>query len=173
MATSAAPAPLDVAVVGVGLGGLYALYRLRQIGLAARGYEAGSGIGGTWFWNRYPGARFDSSRIMTTSTPRPHLSTPRALARLLPIARPVLPRLIAGAGTALVCEEQRPCRIARLEPVSQSHWCPDCRHRQPLALLGRLDGDRLQPVRLLRTHHRPPGQQCCRGRRQAAVTERT
>jgi cyclohexanone monooxygenase len=54
-----AAAPLDVAVVGVGLGGLYALYRLRRLGLVARGYEAGSGIGGTWFWNRYPGARCD------------------------------------------------------------------------------------------------------------------
>ncbi|TDH59902.1 NAD(P)/FAD-dependent oxidoreductase [Dankookia rubra] len=50
---------LDVAVVGVGLGGLYALHRLRGMGMTARGYEAGSGIGGTWFWNRYPGARCD------------------------------------------------------------------------------------------------------------------
>ncbi|MFZ4408878.1 MAG: flavin-containing monooxygenase [Paracraurococcus sp.] len=52
-------APLDVAVVGVGLGGLYALHKLRQLGMTARGYEAGSGIGGTWFWNHYPGARCD------------------------------------------------------------------------------------------------------------------
>lgn len=60
MANSANPAPLlDVAVVGVGLGGLYALHKLRGMGLTARGYEAGSGIGGTWFWNRYPGARCD------------------------------------------------------------------------------------------------------------------
>ena len=60
MASSPTPAaPLDVAVVGVGLGGLYALHKLRGMGLTARGYEAGSGIGGTWFWNRYPGARCD------------------------------------------------------------------------------------------------------------------
>jgi cyclohexanone monooxygenase len=60
MASSAPPAPpLDVAVVGVGLGGLYALHKLRGMGMTARGYEAGSGIGGTWFWNRYPGARCD------------------------------------------------------------------------------------------------------------------
>jgi cyclohexanone monooxygenase len=51
--------PLDVAIVGAGLAGLYALYRLRGAGFAARAYEAGSGIGGTWFWNRYPGARCD------------------------------------------------------------------------------------------------------------------
>jgi cyclohexanone monooxygenase len=50
---------VDVIVVGGGLGGLYALYRLRKLGFRARAYEAGSGIGGTWFWNRYPGARCD------------------------------------------------------------------------------------------------------------------
>src|ERR1700753_107469 len=50
---------LDVAVVGAGLGGLYALYRLRKLGLKARAFEAGSGGGGTWVWNRYPGARCD------------------------------------------------------------------------------------------------------------------
>ena len=50
---------LDVAIVGGGLGGLYALHRLRGLGFAARVYEAGSGVGGTWFWNRYPGARCD------------------------------------------------------------------------------------------------------------------
>ncbi|MDP3159007.1 MAG: NAD(P)/FAD-dependent oxidoreductase [Reyranella sp.] len=50
---------LDVAIVGGGLGGLYAIHRLRGMGLRVRAYEAGSGIGGTWFWNRYPGARCD------------------------------------------------------------------------------------------------------------------
>ncbi len=50
---------LDAVVVGAGLGGLYALYRLRQLGLTAIAFEAGSGVGGTWFWNRYPGARCD------------------------------------------------------------------------------------------------------------------
>jgi len=61
-ATEASAKPsttLDVIVVGAGLGGLYALYRLRQLGLKARAFEAGSGVGGTWFWNRYPGARCD------------------------------------------------------------------------------------------------------------------
>ncbi len=50
---------LDVVVVGAGFGGLYALHRLRGLGLSARVYEAGSGVGGTWYWNRYPGARCD------------------------------------------------------------------------------------------------------------------
>ncbi len=50
---------LDVAIVGAGVGGLYAIHRLRELGLKVRAYEAGSGVGGTWFWNRYPGCRCD------------------------------------------------------------------------------------------------------------------
>ena len=49
----------DVVLVGAGFAGLYALHRLRGLGLSARVFEAGSGVGGTWFWNRYPGARCD------------------------------------------------------------------------------------------------------------------
>ena len=52
---------LDVAIIGAGFAGLYALYRFRDVlGLAARVYETGDGVGGTWYWNRYPGARCDS-----------------------------------------------------------------------------------------------------------------
>lgn len=50
---------LDVAIVGGGLAGLYSIHCLRGMGLKVRAYEAGSGVGGTWFWNRYPGARCD------------------------------------------------------------------------------------------------------------------
>src|SRR6476619_1891615 len=50
---------LDAVIVGAGLAGLYAIHRLRGLGLRVRAYEAGSGVGGTWFWNRYPGARCD------------------------------------------------------------------------------------------------------------------
>jgi cyclohexanone monooxygenase len=50
---------VDAVVVGAGFAGLYMLHRLRGLGLAARVYEAGSGVGGTWYWNRYPGARCD------------------------------------------------------------------------------------------------------------------
>merc|ERR1712107_330163 len=45
--------------VGAGFAGLYALHRLRSLGLKVKVFEAGSDIGGTWFWNRYPGARCD------------------------------------------------------------------------------------------------------------------
>jgi cyclohexanone monooxygenase len=49
----------DAIVVGAGFAGMYQLYRLRQQGLSVRVYEAGSDVGGTWYWNRYPGARCD------------------------------------------------------------------------------------------------------------------
>src|ERR1700756_3805124 len=50
----------DAIVIGAGVSGIYQLYRLRQLGLSVRCFEDGSGVGGTWFWNRYPGCRFDS-----------------------------------------------------------------------------------------------------------------
>jgi cation diffusion facilitator CzcD-associated flavoprotein CzcO len=50
----------DAIVIGAGVTGLYQLYRLRQLGLKVRLLEEGTGVGGTWYWNRYPGARFDS-----------------------------------------------------------------------------------------------------------------
>ncbi|WP_354067107.1 NAD(P)/FAD-dependent oxidoreductase [Bradyrhizobium sp. OAE829] len=57
----ATPIPdLDVIIIGAGLSGMYQLYRLRELGLRVRVFEAGTDVGGTWYWNRYPGARFDS-----------------------------------------------------------------------------------------------------------------
>src|SRR5882757_9320945 len=49
----------DAIVVGAGFAGMYMLHRLRGLGFSARVYEAGGGVGGTWYWNRYPGARCD------------------------------------------------------------------------------------------------------------------
>ena len=49
----------DVVVIGAGIAGLYSIYRLREIGLSVKAYEKGDGVGGTWYWNRYPGARCD------------------------------------------------------------------------------------------------------------------
>jgi cyclohexanone monooxygenase len=49
----------DVVIVGAGFAGLYMLHKLRKQGLSARVFEAGHGVGGTWYWNRYPGARVD------------------------------------------------------------------------------------------------------------------
>ena len=60
-ATSTGPADqYDAIIIGAGISGMYQLYRLGELGLAVRVYEAGSAVGGTWYWNRYPGARFDS-----------------------------------------------------------------------------------------------------------------
>ena len=55
----AAPADLDVLIVGAGFAGLYMLHRARELGFSARAVEAGDDVGGTWYWNRYPGARCD------------------------------------------------------------------------------------------------------------------
>ncbi|HAO54760.1 MAG TPA: cyclohexanone monooxygenase, partial [Gammaproteobacteria bacterium] len=49
----------DAVVIGAGFAGLYALYKLRKMGLSVKVFEAGDGVGGTWYWNRYPGARCD------------------------------------------------------------------------------------------------------------------
>ncbi|OJW23374.1 MAG: cyclohexanone monooxygenase [Rhodospirillales bacterium 69-11] len=50
----------DAIIIGAGMSGMYQLHRLRELGLRVRVLEAGTGVGGTWYWNRYPGARFDS-----------------------------------------------------------------------------------------------------------------
>ena len=50
----------DAVIIGAGVSGLYQLHRLRELGMKVRVFEAGTGVGGTWYWNRYPGARFDS-----------------------------------------------------------------------------------------------------------------
>src|SRR4051794_23164488 len=50
---------VDVVIVGAGFAGMYMLHRVRGLGLSARAFETGSGVGGTWYWNRYPGARCD------------------------------------------------------------------------------------------------------------------
>jgi cyclohexanone monooxygenase len=55
----AAEKAYDAVVVGAGFGGMYMLHRLRALGLSVRVYEQGDGVGGTWYWNRYPGARCD------------------------------------------------------------------------------------------------------------------
>jgi cation diffusion facilitator CzcD-associated flavoprotein CzcO len=50
----------DAIVIGAGISGIFMLYRLRELGMTTRVFEAGTNVGGTWYWNRYPGARFDS-----------------------------------------------------------------------------------------------------------------
>jgi cyclohexanone monooxygenase len=64
MTSSPASADFDVVVVGAGFAGLYAVHRLRdQKGLRVRGFDGGADVGGTWYWNQYPGARCDIESI--------------------------------------------------------------------------------------------------------------
>jgi cyclohexanone monooxygenase len=58
-AKNSAPPTVDVVIVGAGFSGLYLLHRLRRLGFSTRVFEAGTDVGGTWYWNRYPGARCD------------------------------------------------------------------------------------------------------------------
>ncbi|MFZ1427884.1 MAG: NAD(P)/FAD-dependent oxidoreductase [Geminicoccaceae bacterium] len=51
---------LDAMIIGAGVAGLYQLHQLRALGLDVRAYDNAAGVGGTWYWNRYPGAKFDS-----------------------------------------------------------------------------------------------------------------
>jgi len=73
---SAATSPsriVDAVVVGAGFAGLYMLYRLRELGMTTRVFEAGDGVGGTWYWNRYPGARCDVESMQYSYSFSPEL----------------------------------------------------------------------------------------------------
>ncbi|HUO12455.1 MAG TPA: NAD(P)/FAD-dependent oxidoreductase, partial [Caulobacteraceae bacterium] len=59
---------VDAVVVGAGFGGMYMLYRLREHGFSVQSFEAGDGVGGTWYWNRYPGARCDVPSLFYSYT---------------------------------------------------------------------------------------------------------
>ena len=87
---------VDVAVVGAGFAGLYLLYRLRKAGFAAIGLESADDVGGTWYWNRYPGARCD-------------IQTHRLLLHV---------RSRARRGVDLVGEIRDPARDSRLSGTS-------------------------------------------------------
>ena len=64
MSSSSSEHQFDAVVVGAGFSGLYLLYRLRELGFSVQVIEAGTGVGGTWYWNRYPGARCDTESMM-------------------------------------------------------------------------------------------------------------
>src|SRR5688572_4897985 len=54
---------VDAVIVGAGFSGMYMLYKLGNMGLKVQAFEAGDNVGGTWYWNRYPGARCDVDSI--------------------------------------------------------------------------------------------------------------
>lgn len=63
----------DVVIVGAGFAGMYALYKMRELGLDAVVIERGDGVGGTWYWNRYPGARCDAESVFYSYSFSPEL----------------------------------------------------------------------------------------------------
>ena len=66
-------ARFDVVIVGAGFAGLYLLHRLRAMGMTVRVYEGGDNVGGTWYWNRYPGARCDAESLAYSYSFSPEL----------------------------------------------------------------------------------------------------
>ena len=64
---------VDAVVIGAGFAGLYAIYKLRALGFSHAGFEQGGGVGGTWYWNRYPGASSDSESWVYSYTFSPEL----------------------------------------------------------------------------------------------------
>lgn len=75
---------VDAVVIGAGFAGIYMLYKLRQAGLSVHGFEAGSDVGGTWYWNRYPGARCDSESMYYSYSFLPDLEQEWELAERYP-----------------------------------------------------------------------------------------
>ena len=75
---------LDAIVIGAGFAGMYMVHRLREQGLSVHGYEAGDGVGGTWYWNRYPGARCDSESMYYSYSFLPELEQEWPLAERYP-----------------------------------------------------------------------------------------
>ncbi len=66
-------AEVDAVVVGAGFGGLYMVHRLRKLGMSIQGFDAAGGVGGTWYWNRYPGARCDIPSLFYSYTWSPEV----------------------------------------------------------------------------------------------------
>src|SRR5271165_5701177 len=64
---------LDAIIVGAGMAGLYQLHQLRELGLRVKVIEAADGVGGTWYWNRYPGARCDIQSLSYSYSFSPEL----------------------------------------------------------------------------------------------------
>jgi cation diffusion facilitator CzcD-associated flavoprotein CzcO len=73
MPAAQAPNTVDVVIAGAGFAGMYMLHKLRRLGMSARVFEAASGVGGTWYWNRYPGARCDVESMQYSYSFSPEL----------------------------------------------------------------------------------------------------
>ena len=92
--------PLDVVVIGAGFAGLYMVYKLREQGFNVHGYERGDGVGGTWYWNRYPGARCDSEIMYYSFSFLPELEQEWPLTERYP-GQPEILRYLEEVATRL------------------------------------------------------------------------
>src|SRR6187551_3579378 len=91
----------DAIIIGAGLSGMYQLHRLREQGLRVRVFEAGTDVGGTWYWNRYPGARLIRRAIPTA------ILSPRSCCR-------------NGSGPSILPASRRRCVTATMSPTSST-----------------------------------------------------
>jgi cation diffusion facilitator CzcD-associated flavoprotein CzcO len=92
--------PLDAVVIGAGFAGLYMVYRLREQGFSVHGFERADGVGGTWYWNRYPGARCDSEIMYYSFSFLPELEQEWPLTERYP-AQPEILRYLEAVATRL------------------------------------------------------------------------
>src|SRR5215472_3604366 len=116
---------LDAVVVGAGFAGLYMLHRLRGLGFTTRVFEAGKGVGGTWYWNRYPGARCDVESMdysysfsCSTSTtwatpPSTRRPTPGTWGRTSPVSRGCSCPTSAGSASIVKSATPSPQRATK------------------------------------------------------------
>jgi cation diffusion facilitator CzcD-associated flavoprotein CzcO len=92
--------PLDAVVIGAGFAGLHMVHRLRELGFSVHGFERGDGVGGTWYWNRYPGARCDSEIMFYSYSFLPDLEQEWPLTERYP-GQPEILRYLEEVATRL------------------------------------------------------------------------
>ena len=123
-----AGSPLDAIVIGAGFAGMYMVHRLRELGFTVHGFEAGEGVGGTWYWNRYPGARCDSESMYYSYSFLPELEQEWPLEERYP-GQPVILRYLQHVADRLELREHFTfgARVVsrrlrrRREPVDGAH----------------------------------------------------
>lgn len=116
---------LDVVIVGAGFAGLYMLHRVRKLGLSSQVFEAGPDVGGTWFWNRYPGARCDVESLEYAYSFLPELETEWRWSERF-ATQPEILRYINHVADRLDLRHG----ITFDTRVTAAHWCEDAGHWQ-------------------------------------------
>ncbi len=173
---------VDALVVGAGFSGLYMLYKLRELGLSAIAVEAGGDVGGTWYWNRYPGARCDIESMEYTllvlaragavlgTGPRSYAAQPEILRTTSGIRRRAL-RLAARHPRSTPRVAGRDCGTTRAGLVAHRNRCRR-HHRRALVHHGhRLPVD-AEPARHRRARRASPARRCtpASGRTRASIS---